>query len=267
MDKGSDFFDSKFDLIFSIGDTCAAAMYLDKLRLRTCSLPFDWNGLTKFIQRFDSLVTRFSGFLDKDNLDFVGGRFGDEKCDGYVDRVQGYCFAHDFPAHGNLDKDLPAVKEKYDRRCSRLLKLLDGGVDACMVWWSKDKIVPDEDCICGLEKIRSAFPRSRVKVLVMENAVDGIGGGKGRWTETQVSPDCLRVRATIWPEGSALLGDEELNLEILRRLKCGPALAKARRKTIFIRRLSYWLSFWHPSKDARRTARENWTKRLRKVLA
>lgn len=266
MDKGSSFFDSKFDLIFSIGSTCAAAMHLDKLRLRMCALPFDWTGLASFDQRFDSLVTRFAGFMEKENLDFVGGKLGDEKCDGYVDRVQGYCFAHDFPLHGNLDEDHPAVKEKYDRRCSRLLKFLDGGVDACMVWWSKDEIVSDEDCIRGVEKIRSAFPRSRVKLLVMENVGDGIGGGKGRWTETEVSPDCMRVRAAIWPKGSAVLGDEELNAEILRRLKCGPALAKARRKAIFIRRLSYWLSSLQFSKDARRAAREKWTKRLRRVF-
>lgn len=87
-----------------IGIDCDVANFLNKYNLRKMSLPFDWNvsynGVSKCIEN------NFANFTDFAGTDRIN------KTDVY--------FHHDFLEDSMTQTD----KEKYNRRCDRLLELL-----------------------------------------------------------------------------------------------------------------------------------------------
>jgi len=50
-------FGCRFDLVFSVGEDCSAAMHLRQAGLRDCSSPFDWICHASFLTPFDLLAT------------------------------------------------------------------------------------------------------------------------------------------------------------------------------------------------------------------
>lgn len=61
-------FTNKFDLVVSMGEDCACAMYLRKSSLRDASYPFDWLCHATFERRIECLKNHFDGFLEKENM-------------------------------------------------------------------------------------------------------------------------------------------------------------------------------------------------------
>ena len=94
--------------LVSIGIDCDVANFLTKYNLRTASLPFDWNvsynGVSKCIE------CDFKNFTDPLSTERINN------ADVY--------FHHDFLN----ETTIPVDKDKYHRRCLRLLNMLD---EAC----------------------------------------------------------------------------------------------------------------------------------------
>ena len=255
-------FKDRFDLVFSIGGSCVCAIYLNETRLRMASSPFDWISLAPFGERIRTLCARFDGFLDLGNL--VLYERADEHHPGhpndlYRDSSSGYCFVHDFPRQVPAAESFPAVKAKYDRRIGRLLGRLDGGVRACLVWWSPGDPPSDEECVDGIARVRAAFPNSDCKLIVFAN---DLSTGRRELREHRLSDDCLKIVGPIAPEGSGLVGDRELNLGAFGRIRAGGRLAAGRRRAKFRRALVKFLSLWHFSRSGRVRARKAWEARL-----
>jgi hypothetical protein len=102
-------------IFVSIGIDCDVANFLNKYNLRKASLPFDWNvsynGVSKCIDSDFKNFTDFAEPLSKERIN---------DCDVY--------FHHDFLEEATI----PIDKDKYSRRCQRLLNMLkknncDGG--------------------------------------------------------------------------------------------------------------------------------------------
>jgi len=93
-------------IFVSIGIDCDVANFLNKYNLRKASLPFDWNvsynGVSKCI---DSGFKNFTDFAEPLNINRING-----------DDVY---FHHDFLEEATI----PIDKEKYSRRCERLLDI------------------------------------------------------------------------------------------------------------------------------------------------
>ena len=246
-------FKEKFDFVFSLGGNCASAMFLNETKLRMASSPFDWIVANTLKAHIDTLCTRFRDFLLRENVVWHGPGRGDRGNDVYRDNAQGYLFVHDFPKGMSLDESFPKVRAKYDRRIARLLKRLDEGSKACLVWWRADICVPDDECRDGIERVRAAFPNSDCRLLVFENDKSF---GRGEWTEEELSPNCIKIRGLIDPDGSDVLGDKELNVRLYRRIGVGGRLAAERRRFALARALARVLSFWFPSRAMRKRVRE-----------
>ena len=116
-------FTNKFDLVVSMGEDCACAMYLRKSSLRDASYPFDWLCHATFERRIECLKNHFDGFLEKENmrrLDKPTTGLRDLENDSYEDVNTGFYFYHDFKENVPFDIVFSGVKNKYERRIERL---------------------------------------------------------------------------------------------------------------------------------------------------
>lgn len=102
----------------SLGYFCSVAKELEKLGLRSESLPFDW-----LVSDFEGVIyaiqNRFEGFLEYDNLVQKKNEHFH-----YKDIQYGFEFFHDFSKYKSLEKQLSKVREKYARRIDRFYEVI-----------------------------------------------------------------------------------------------------------------------------------------------
>lgn len=106
----------QFEKIVSLGYFCSVAMENQRMGLRNVSLPFDWVIASDFPGLLRLLETGFDRFLREEDLyqeSKVNPKF-------YYDNYNHIHFYHDFSATVPLAQQLPAVREKYQRRIARL---------------------------------------------------------------------------------------------------------------------------------------------------
>lgn len=161
-----------FDIIYSLGDSCAVALYMKQLCMRACSGPFDWLAGGDFKLRINLLINRFEGFLKAENLEPVReGRFYDP--DGvhpherFVCQKTGLFFIHDFDKNHPLRLSFPAVKEKYNRRVARMLHSLDTR-KTLLIWFSYDQVISDEVVIEQISKLHESYGKN-IHLLIVEH--------------------------------------------------------------------------------------------------
>ncbi len=161
-----------FDIIYSLGDSCAVALYMKQLCMRACSGPFDWLGGGDFKLRTNLLMNHFDGFLREEYLEPVtSGRFYDP--DGAQPHARFVCqktrlfFIHDFKKNHPLSESFPAVKEKYDRRIARMLHSLKTK-RTLLIWFSYDQVVSDEVVIEQSRKLHECYGEN-VHLLIVEH--------------------------------------------------------------------------------------------------
>ena len=135
-------FDTKFDLIVSIGEDCACSSYLRRCKLQDFSYPFDWLTKAPFENRLNLILNNFSDFMQKENLyPLEKPKTGnvDKKCDYWEDKKYDFYFYHDFPIGEPFETAYYKVKEKFDRRINRLYEQISTSQNILFVWWSRDK--------------------------------------------------------------------------------------------------------------------------------
>lgn len=108
-----------FKNIVSLGYFCSVAIDLEKMGLRNYSLPFDWVVSSHFCFVLEAIKNRFS------NL-FLPSLLYQSKVNLKVYRNKKYMidFYHDFNDFQPLDKQLPFIKEKYERRIERFYETI-----------------------------------------------------------------------------------------------------------------------------------------------
>lgn len=108
------------ELYISLGNNCISAIILSLLELRTFSFPFDWISGGPLDKNLDFILNEFKDFLNHQDLTYPKEQVKDSKhLRVHNDRTDTF-FVHDF-----VNDSLPefhSVKEKYDRRCNRLLR-------------------------------------------------------------------------------------------------------------------------------------------------
>lgn len=100
----------------SLGYFCSVALELEKLGLRNESSPFDWV-ISDFKGVIRAIQENFSNFLDYEYLSQ-----DKDNHSIYMNTKYNVKFFHDFDKYLPLYKQLPKVKEKYNRRISRFYK-------------------------------------------------------------------------------------------------------------------------------------------------
>jgi hypothetical protein len=123
----------KYDCIFSIGAACFVANALKFLNLRALSGPFDWIFGSTFEKRFDIFLNKFENYFEKD--DFEYSRMDDNgKKDIYTNKLTGLSYNHDFDLNCDFETEYPAIRNKYDRRTSRVLDKIKNGNRTLIVY-------------------------------------------------------------------------------------------------------------------------------------
>lgn len=97
----------------SLGYFCSVALELEKLGLREESSPFDW-----VISDFEGVIRAIHGhFSDFLTYDYLSQDM--HKHDIYKNTKYDMEFSHDFDKYVSLEKQLPKIQEKYNRRIQR----------------------------------------------------------------------------------------------------------------------------------------------------
>lgn len=102
----------------SLGYVCAIARELERLGLRNSSMPFDWN-VTDFKGVIEAIRNNFDDYLDYNLLE------QEDMCrKHYRNPKYNVQFYHDFNYFEPLDKQLPKVQSKYERRIKRFYEII-----------------------------------------------------------------------------------------------------------------------------------------------
>lgn len=105
--------DNKYSNIISLGFFCSVASELERIGLRSASYPFDWL-ISDFEGVIRAIESHFEDFLNYENM-----AQHETHLSFYKDIKYDMQFFHDFNDIYPLKKQLPAVREKYERRINR----------------------------------------------------------------------------------------------------------------------------------------------------
>ena len=117
----------KYDLVLSLGGSCAVANQLKVRGLRLFSLPFDWLYCTSY-HSLEALAIAFKNdfvywMVDQNMEEMLASDYEKNAARfQYVDRLTGYRFIHDFSQPKEVI--LHEVREKYQQRIHRLQEYL-----------------------------------------------------------------------------------------------------------------------------------------------
>ena len=107
-------FDTKFDLVLSIGEDCACSGYLRRCKLQDFSYPFDWLTKALFTTRLDLILNDFLDFFNKEDLyplEKPTSGDVDKNCDYYADKRYDFYFYHDFRTGEPFEKEYMKIME------------------------------------------------------------------------------------------------------------------------------------------------------------
>lgn len=160
----------KYDLIFSLGGTCATSKQLRYRKLQFKSFPFDWlfhvdERLFLFVA--DYFKTGFKDWFKKENLqELSADERGNSKHDQYKDIVSGFRFIHDFFKKYSFDVNYYKANRKYQRRIKRLLKYIKKSNTILMIADIDFEVVPSK-LSEFINTVQSVFPQKTFDLLVI----------------------------------------------------------------------------------------------------
>lgn len=163
----------KFDLIFSLGAACSCSETLRKSGLQFYSYPFDWLYGSDFSKRIDIFLNEFKRYIEKEDLEFLSptNEAPINPCIVYKNNFNDIVFNHDFFQGIDFETMYPIVKEKYNRRISRLLNQIKKSKNILIAYiqtpHEKNKINNDE-LFKAIEKLEQKYPNKNFNILYLQ---------------------------------------------------------------------------------------------------
>lgn len=165
-----------YDCVFSLGEACFIASSLKRAGLRRFSGPFDWVADAPFEKRMELLRLGFSDFFNKEDLEPLGQKVSYAAESSvphavYYNARTGLRHPHDFPFHGDFTVDYIALREKYERRCQRLVHLCRTSRTVLMVYGETDKAavsLEKKEVLTLLSRLQAAYPESTLDLLYLK---------------------------------------------------------------------------------------------------
>lgn len=152
-------FKEKYDLVFSLGEACSCTQILRKCRLQFYSYPFDWLYGSTFLDRAKMLASDMENFIKKEDLEFSHEE-RNISCNAYHNKLNDITFNHDFKKEFSFDEAYIQVKQKYDRRTSRLLEQIEKSKKVLIVYIqtpTSKKEVSEEVLLKGYDILKERF--------------------------------------------------------------------------------------------------------------
>ncbi len=133
-----------YDIVVSLGGSCAVAKQLKFHELRKCSFPFDWlfhftnKTLEYLIYAFEN---GFENWMVKENIiELPENERGDSNLYQYKDLLTNYNSIHDFSKPYTDKNEYESVLSKYKRRFKRLEQYLNESKNALFILDARYKV-------------------------------------------------------------------------------------------------------------------------------
>lgn len=163
----------QYDIAYSLGDTCGAALYMRRRMMRFASGPFDWLAGGDFHTRIDAIMTDFRDFLHQEDLELRERDFGyglTFEHDYYHNVRNGLRHYHDIKTGALLAEAFPKVQEKYERRIRRFQHHLAHS-KVLLIWFSLGQHTADEEILRGYEQLSQKYGKN-IHLLIIEHTDD-----------------------------------------------------------------------------------------------
>lgn len=158
-----------YDLIFSLGGSCAAACQLKRRNMRFAALPTDYTffkysgePLRKLAEGFDN---NFKNWLLKENLEELQGEERGADHEGrmqYIDTYTKYRWINHFNKPISEPGEYEEIKEKIDRRIQRLITFLEKSKRVLAIV-SNASDIPMDDFDVLTKALKRRFPNLEVE--------------------------------------------------------------------------------------------------------
>lgn len=159
----------EYDLIFSLGGSCAAACQIDRRKMRFASLPLDYTFVKKEPRILENLArcfdNNFVDFLLKENLyELEGADRGDDHNGKmqYGDSLVKYRWVNHFPRPITEEGAYEEVKEVIDRRIERWLQFLSESKKVLAIFTNATEI-PLETFETLTKSLKKRFPKLEIE--------------------------------------------------------------------------------------------------------
>lgn len=169
-----------YDFVFSMGEVCFCANYLQSMCLRKLSTPFDWVAGATFGERMRLLMNDFDNFFNMTDLVYHGKREYPQPCNIYYNTRTHIVFNHDFSLFKSFDEMFLIVKERYNRRIKRLYELMNKSKKVLIVYMERADTqsgVSSDKELCNLMKdLNQKFTKAHIDLMYIrhnENMKDG----------------------------------------------------------------------------------------------
>ena len=162
----------QYDCVFSLGEACFIAIHLRKNGLRMFSGPFDWMYGSNFKTRCDILASKFENYFNKEDLEFKEYR-ETNKMVTYRNKRTDIHYNHDFHSDLPFDYEYNIVKEKYDRRINRLLKIISTAKNVLICYGdlanSKNGAKSDTEIVDCIKKLNEVYAPAKIEMLYVKH--------------------------------------------------------------------------------------------------
>lgn len=164
---------TEFDLIFSLGAACSCSEVLRKSYLQFYSYPFDWLYGSDFSKRLDIFLNDFERYIEKEDLEFLSAtnEAPINPCAVYKNNYNNIVFNHDFIQGIDFETIYPIVKEKYNRRISRLLNQVKNSKNILIVYIQtplNKNATSNEELFKAIEKLKQKYSNKNFNILYLQ---------------------------------------------------------------------------------------------------
>ncbi len=180
----------KYDVIFGISSTCAAAWLLKYFGLRDFANPFDWTvGETppdyfntnvlrdsRFMEKINAISTEFQDWFEYDDFCPANAHYP-EKHQEILNKKHKIKYLHLFPQDQSWQMYFPTARETIMRRGARLIDAISKSKRVLIVWETSifshknlpDAPVSDDEIKRALKILQRKFPHQQFDLVFFEH--------------------------------------------------------------------------------------------------
>lgn len=158
-----------YDYIVPLGTDCLARIALNNLDFSSCSFPFDWlcrEDNSFFEVAIEILLKGGQNFFDREDLSIVGQISAPHFTYKVFNARTGFMHIHEFSIYDEEFCDFEYVKETYQRRMDRLIRILSEKKNALFVCISQ-KSIPEDVLISKWNKLIKHYNNDNIDLLVL----------------------------------------------------------------------------------------------------
>lgn len=242
----------EYDIIYSLGASCACAGYMKQHNLRSFSGPFDWLTNAPFEVNTDLILNDFKDFCNFE--DFVPYDRNDGiiyDCDSYSNKKTNLLFFHDFKKEVPFSEIFPSVKEKYERRIARFYERIKNSSKVLLIWYNYFGKTDEADVTDKCNAIVQKFGKNIDFLIIEHDETKPKGEIEYNKLTDNITYALLYIQQKDANGNHTTFGDKKTSNKIFKQYRLKMSFSK--RAYLFIKKFSIKLiCAFIPSKSLRK---------------